>query len=111
VPLSDKDVSLLCSRLSLGDGHEAQERAVRSALTSLLVEERKGVVLADEVGSGKTYGALAIMALLCEHARAVGKSFERVLVLCKSALLKKWQEELSRIRPDRGFPQYLIGDA
>jgi len=24
---------------------------------------------------------------------------------CKSALLEKWQEELSRMRPDRGFPR------
>jgi hypothetical protein len=108
--LTDEEVGVLCARLRLGEGHEAQERAVRSALTSLLVEGRRGVVLADEVGFGKTYEALAIMALLCERAHAGRRSFDRVLILCKSALLEKWQEELSRMRPDRGFPRYLVGD-
>ena len=109
--LTDQDVRDLSGRLRLGQGHEAQERAVRSALTSLLVEGRRGVVLADEVGFGKTYEALAIMALLCERARAARRPFDRVLILCKSALLGKWQEELSRMRPDRGFPRYLVGEA
>ena len=70
MPLTNEEVHSLCACLRLGTGHEAQERAVRTALTSLLVYERKGVVLADEVGFGKTYEALAIMALLCERARA-----------------------------------------
>jgi SNF2 family DNA or RNA helicase len=110
VPLTHEDVQSLSACLHLGTDHEAQERAVRTALTSLLVHERKGVVLADEVGFGKTYEALAIMALLSERARAARKSFDRVLILCKSALLEKWQEELSRMRPDRGFPRYLVGE-
>lgn len=109
--LTDREVRDLSRRLCLGRGHQAQELAVRSALTSLLVEGRHGVVLADEVGFGKTYEALAIMALLCERARAARKPFDRVLILCKSALLEKWQEELSRMRPDRGFPRYLVGEA
>jgi SNF2 domain-containing protein len=111
MPLTDEEVRTLSARLRLGTGHEEQERAVRSALATLLVDERKGVVLADEVGFGKTYEALAIMALLCERARVARKAFDRVLILCKSALLEKWQEELSRMRPDRGFPRYLVGDA
>jgi SNF2 family DNA or RNA helicase len=111
VPITHDDVRLLSSKLTLGDDHKAQERAVRIALTSLLVEDRKGVVLADEVGFGKTYEALSAMALLCEHARAARKSFDRVLILCKPALLGKWREELSHVRPDKGFPQYLTGKA
>ncbi len=111
MPITHDDVRLLSSKLTLGDDHKAQERAVRIALTSLLVEDRKGVVLADEVGFGKTYEALSAMALLCEHARAARKSFDRVLILCKPALLEKWREELSHVRPDKGFPQYLTGKA
>lgn len=111
MPIAHDDVRLLCARLSLGADHKAQEQAVRSALTGLLVEDRKGMVLADEVGFGKTYEALSVMALLCEHARAARKSFERVLILCKPALLEKWREELSQVRPDKGFPQYLTGEA
>jgi SNF2-related domain/Helicase conserved C-terminal domain len=110
MPLTNDEVQRLSACLRLGTGHEAQEHAVRTALTGLLVHERKGVVLADEVGFGKTYEALAIMALLCERARAARKGFDRVLILCKSALLEKWQEELSRMRPDRGFPRYLVGE-
>jgi SNF2 family DNA or RNA helicase len=110
MPLSDEEVQSLTARLRLGTGHEAQQRSVQTALTSLLVHERRGVVLADEVGFGKTYEALAIMALLCERARAARKSFDRVIILCKSALLGKWQEELSRMRPDKGFPRYLVGE-
>jgi SNF2 family DNA or RNA helicase len=108
--LTNEEVASLSARLKLGDGHEAQERTVASALRSLLVEEKRGVVLADEVGFGKTYEALAIMALLCERAREARKSFDRVLVLCKSSLLEKWQEELSSTRPGRGFPRYLVGE-
>lgn len=111
MPVTYDDLRLLCAKLSLGDDHKAQEQAVRTALTGLLVEDRTGVVLADEVGFGKTYEALSVMALLCEHARAARKSFERVLILCKPALLEKWREELSQVRSDKGFPQYLTGEA
>lgn len=102
--LTNAEVEALSARLKLGSGHEAQERAVAVALCSLLVQQKKGVVLADEVGFGKTYEALAIMALLCERAWEARKSFDRVLVLCKSSLLEKWQEELSATRPGARFP-------
>ncbi|WP_198026626.1 SNF2-related protein [Bradyrhizobium sp. ARR65] len=111
MPVTEEAVRKLCARLRLGTGHELQEHAVRSAISGILVDQRKGVVLADEVGFGKTYEALAIMALLCEHSRAAQNPFERVLILCKSTLLEKWQEELSRVRPDRGFARYLMGEA
>lgn len=106
--ITTSEVQALCARLHLGKDHELQERAVAAALRSLLVENRRGVVLADEVGFGKTYEALAVMALLAERARQARKPFERVLVLCKSSLLEKWQEELSPAREKgRGFLQYL----
>jgi len=106
-----KDVERLVSRLPLGEGHQAQERAVAAGLRSLLVEGHCGVVLADEVGFGKTYEALALMALLCERAHKTGETFEHVLVLCKSSLLLKWQEEMSSTRMERGFPQYLTDES
>jgi hypothetical protein len=107
VSKSRANVNDLVARLPLGPGHELQEHAVAAALNSLLCEGRRGAVLADEVGFGKTYEALAVMALLCDHARRWRREFSRVLVLCKSSLLQKWQEEVSSNRPGAGFPQYL----
>ncbi len=43
---------------------EHQMRAVRAALDALLNHGRQGVILADEVGCGKTYEALGTAALL-----------------------------------------------
>lgn len=104
--LSDR-VAALVSGLSLGEGHEDQERVVAAALRRLLVQGRRGVVLADEVGFGKTYEALAILSHLCADARLRGKQFGHALVLCKPALVRKWEEETSETRADRGFPRYL----
>lgn len=111
MPASIQDVKSLCACLSLGPSHKEQDFAVAKALASLLVDERRGVVLADEVGFGKTYEALAIMSLLAERARQTKRNFDRVLVLCKSSLLEKWWDELRPTRPDRGFPRYLVGEA
>ena len=55
--------------------------------TAFCAEGRRGVVLADEVGFGKTYEALAVMAHLCDHAQRRTAKFGHVLVLCKSSLL------------------------
>ena len=87
--MSGADVAQLVSMLPLGEGHDHQEDAVAAALRTLLVEGRRGVVLADEVGYGKTYEALATMVLLAEHARLQHQSFDRVLILCKPSLMQK----------------------
>ncbi len=97
----------LVPKLSLGEGHADQEHAVAAALRSLLAEGHSGVVLADEVGFGKTYEALALVSQLCAYTRTRRRSFERVLVLCKPSLVRKWEEETSTTRSDRGFPRYL----
>ena len=104
------DVAALVSSLPLGSGHEAQEYAVAAALEALLICGQRGVVLADEVGFGKTYEALAVMTLLCEYSRTGRYPVERVLVLCKPSLVKKWSEEISTTRADSGagFPQHLL---
>ena len=93
--------------MSLGAGHGDQERVVAAALRRLLVNEQRGVVLADEVGFGKTYEALAVLSHLCAHAHRQRKPFGHALVLCKPALVRKWEEETSSTRSDHGFPQYL----
>jgi superfamily II DNA or RNA helicase len=101
--LESSEVEALCAKIDLK--RDGQQKAVAAALRKLLVEGRRGIVLADEVGFGKTYEALAIMALLAERAREARKSFDRVLILCKSSLLDKWQEELAH-----GFPKYLTDE-
>jgi SNF2 family DNA or RNA helicase len=107
--ITNKEVDFLTAKINLG-GHEGQEDAVAAAIQKLLVEDRRGVVLADQVGFGKTYEALAIMALLSERAREARKAFDKVLVLCRPSLLGKWQEEISSTKPDKGFPRYLTGE-
>lgn len=104
---TEQDIEALVSDLRLGPGHEDQERVVTAALRRLLVHGQRGVVLADEVGFGKTYEALAVLSHLCAHARRRRRSFERALVLCKPALVRKWEEETSSTRAGRGFPRYL----
>jgi hypothetical protein len=105
--ITEHDIEALVSNLPLGPGHEDQERVVAAALRRFLVHGQRGVVLADEVGFGKTYEALAVVSHLCAHARRRRKPFERALVLCKSALVRKWEEETSSTRTGRGFPRYL----
>lgn len=97
----------LVPKLSLGEGHQDQERAVAAALRRFIIEKHRGIVLADEVGFGKTYEALAIISQLCAYERERRRSFERALVLCKSSLVRKWEEETSATHSDRGFPRYL----
>jgi hypothetical protein len=91
-----------------------QQDAVRWALGRLIGAGQCGVVLADEVGCGKTYEALALLALLWRHHRTTNKPIRRVLVLCKPSLLRKWLEELTsnEIRPSgakHGLRPYLEG--
>lgn len=104
---TEQDIEALVSDVSLGPGHEDQQRVVTAALRRLLINEQPGIVLADEVGFGKTYEALAVLSHLCAHERRHGRTFERALVLCKPALVRKWEEETSSTRAGRGFPRYL----
>ena len=96
----------LVSELRLG-GHDDQERAVAAALRRLILNKQRGIVLADEVGFGKTYEALAVLCHLCAYAKRRRRPFNRALVLCKPSLVRKWEEETSSTHEGRGFPQYL----
>ena len=92
-----------------------QQNAVRWALTRLIEARQCGVVLADEVGCGKTYEAMALFALLWHHYRETDSEIRRVLVLCKSSLLDKWHEELAppekKADPRKhGLKPYLTGE-
>src|SRR3954451_9173455 len=70
---------------------ERQEDTVLRALT--LLDEQPGVVLADEVGMGKTYEALGVLAARL-HERPDGRS----LILTPGPDLNtKWKKDL------RGF--------
>lgn len=105
--ITESDIAELVSEVSLGQGHEDQERVVAAALRRLLMHKQRGVVLADEVGFGKTYEALAVISHLCSFGRRCRRPVRRVLVLCKSTLVRKWEEETSSVRAGRGFPRYL----
>ena len=107
--MDEKTVANLTSLIDLGRRH--QHAAVAWTLTRLLTASQKGVVLADEVGCGKTYEALAVLALLWHHFRTTPRPISRVLILCKSGLLRKWQEELTTPpgKDKHGIRSYLRG--
>lgn len=91
----EPEINKLASMIDLERDH--QKSAVLWALTRFLEAKQCGVVLADEVGCGKTYEALAVTALLWYHycSHDAEKPIRRVLILCKSSLLRKWYEELT----------------
>ena len=93
-------------------GRSYQNRAYRYARNELVSRKDKGptggIILADGVGLGKTYEALATVATILTQ-RQHGKEKKRrsqyhILVLVPPRLLTKWLDEL--ILPDR-FPRYL----
>lgn len=96
----------LAAQIDLKRPH--QQSVVRWALSRLIEQGQRGVVLADEVGCGKTYEALAILALLWRHNP---KNLRRVLILATPTLLRKWHEEITAndTRPDsrHGLRPYL----
>lgn len=72
-----------------------QEATVLRALAML--DERPGVVLADEVGMGKTFEAIGVIAA-CLH----GKADARAVILTPGPdLTTKWMKELSRFEDGR----------
>lgn len=100
----------LISHLSLDRDH--QMRAVRAALEALLGRGQRGLVLADEVGCGKTYEALGITALLWRYFRDTATPIQRILVVAKPALMPKWFNEIEAPpTKGRGFQQYVTDDA
>ncbi|MEQ1891020.1 MAG: DEAD/DEAH box helicase [Planctomycetota bacterium] len=82
------------SRIRLENGGIAYEQALRQKLTAQSILERlaiqPGVVLADEVGMGKTFVALAVAAC------AAKASLRPVVVMVPPRLLDKWESDARR---------------
>lgn len=107
------DLDALMAGISLDREH--QMRAVRAALDALLVQNRRGVVLADEVGCGKTFEALGAAALLWKHFVGTTTPVQRILIVAEPALITKWFSEIeapvdAERGKGRGFRQYVQGD-
>jgi hypothetical protein len=84
------------------DAIALQEDTVLSALD--ILEREPGVLLADEVGMGKTYQALALVALAVKRAREEGRS-PRVLVVTPRAVLnEQWLGAAQRFDEQGFFP-------
>lgn len=106
------DLDHLVSQISLDREH--QMRAVRASLEAFLVRGQGGMVLADEVGCGKTYEALATAALLWWHHRDTATPVSRILIVAEPALMPKWFDEIEAPPTkergmSRGFQQYVAG--
>src|SRR5574341_1763421 len=71
-------------KIGAEDGARQQETA-RSILRDLA--EQPGVILADEVGMGKTYVALAVVASVVRATRGSGRP---VVVKMPPGLAQKW---------------------
>ena len=72
---------------------ERQRATAESILNDL--HERPGVVLADEVGMGKTYVALAVAATVLTRTRGRGGP---VVIMVPSRLRRKWQREWQQFK-------------
>ncbi|HWV58390.1 MAG TPA: helicase-related protein, partial [Longimicrobiales bacterium] len=112
-PAAPRDVAriLLDGLLGEGSGRGGVERRrtrTRLTLTAFqrasledvrrVIAERRGAVLADSVGMGKTFVALALIA----EALGAGR---RVAVVVPTALLAQWRRELRRRVAVRELPE------
>ena len=83
----------------VGDYRIADEDAARQTETARAILERlreqPGVVLADEVGMGKTYVALAVVASVLLATRRGG---DPVVVMVPPGLAGKWQREWQQFK-------------
>ena len=79
-------------RIESADGQ--RQRTTAEAILSDL-RDRPGVVLADEVGMGKTYVALAVAASVISSTR--GRSGP-VVIMVPSRLRRKWQREWKQFK-------------
>lgn len=93
--------------IDLGCGRRHQVYAYRYARQELS-KRNGGIILADGVGLGKTYEALAATATLLsqrQHSKLRKKrQAYRVIVIVPPGLVTKWTDEL--LLPDR-FTRYL----
>jgi hypothetical protein len=79
-------------KIAVQDGARQQETA-RSVLSDLTTQP--GVILADEVGMGKTYVALAVVTSVVCATRSSGRP---VVVMTPPGLVSKWQREWAQFK-------------
>lgn len=72
----------------------ARQEATASAILDSL-RDQPGIVLADEVGMGKTYVALGVVASVLQHVRGQGRP---VVVMVPPGLVAKWEREWDQFR-------------
>lgn len=91
------------SRVMFSTGRRHQEKAARwvrcrlgdkAGRTFSEPDDQDGVILADGVGMGKTWEALAAAALIL-YKTGHEKGKRRVLVVCPANLITKWEDELA----------------
>lgn len=76
---------------------DRQERTALQALARL--ETQPGIVLADEVGMGKTFEALAVIA----YRLSTDPTRKAVIITPGPDLNKKWEKEIARFQYDKGM--------
>ena len=91
------------SRVTFKTGKPHQERAAIWARQRLAdaggrqfssAGDQDGVLLADSVGMGKTWEAIAAAALILYKKDQPQRNRRHVLILCPSNLVTKWEDEL-----------------
>src|SRR6185369_8398465 len=87
-PFARSEIKLWTDRVSQEDG-DRQERTAEEILRRL--EERPGVILADEVGMGKTFVAMAVAASIILAHPDDGP----VVVMVPPSLRHKWPKDWS----------------
>jgi hypothetical protein len=93
------DWSFATDSIHLGGGRIDPADAERQRVTAQEIladlRERPGVILADQVGMGKTYVALAVVASVLTATRA---KHGPVIVMVPSRLRHKWQREWEQFK-------------
>lgn len=91
------------SRVVFATGKPHQERAAvwarrrladRGCRCFTAHDDQDGVLLADSVGMGKTWEAIAAAALILYKWNQPERNRRHVLILCPSNLVTKWEDEL-----------------
>ena len=77
-------------------------RALTDDRAPRLIRDRRGVVLSDDVGIGKTWEALATAALLWRHRTAANpkRIFRILLIVPSDQMLDKWKQEVTNFFDD-----------
>jgi hypothetical protein len=77
----------------IGDGHRAREQLEGAVALHNMLETHGVAYLADEVGMGKTYVALGVLALY----RHFNPNFRALVIAPRNNIQRKWQNELRNL--------------